>query len=478
MTAASAPTPTPAAVAARRWFPAIALLLLVGLAFRLALAFWVYPRSGLQADIGLFAHWAQKLAGDGPGAIYQGAPDLNYPPGYLWLLWAWGEIGTVLARDLGQHGPDIVTTGIKLPAILVDILVGWVLYRAVQRWHGSERWGLTVAAVWLFNPATWYDSTLWGQVDTIGVFVGGLALIWLIDRKPELATAAATLAILVKPQFAIFLGIVGVVLLRRHLHRPTAGVTWRTDRTGPIRLLTSAIAAGVVTIVVTFPFDLGSRTNSFAGVPVLHLLAGLLSVMASTAGQYANLTVNAFNPWALLGPDPLIGAHGLGRWMPDSIHVLGIPAFELGAGLFLLVTFGAVLLLWRRPDRDGILVAAVILATAFFVVPTRVHERYLFAAVGLGTLLLPRGRGWWAWLVLASAILLVNMHAILLLPQPWTGTAALKMLPFGDLAGSPTVATLAALGCIPMLLWPLIDGLRLWRQRQPRPASGEVVGAP
>mgnify|MGYP003350654294 CR=1 FL=1 len=42
-------------------------------------------------------------------------------------------------------------------------------------------------------------------------------------------------------------------------------------------------------------------------------------------------------------------------------------------------------------------IALAVLAIAFFVVPTRVHERYLFGAVAIGLLLLPRGRGWWAW---------------------------------------------------------------------------------
>ena len=193
-----------------------------------------------------------------------------------------------------------------------------------------------------------------------------------------------------------------------------------------------------------------------------------------SAVQFPDLTVNAYNPWAFVGPEPLIGAGRIpGPWTPDDLPILGIPAHLVGLAGYLLVTAGTVALLWRRPDRHGILVGAVILLTAFFVVPTRVHERYLFGAVAIGLLLLPRGRGWWAWAVAGSAILIVNMHAILTLGEPWTGTPALRDLPFGDLARSPLVATVVALATIPLLAWPIVDGIRLWRERPPaQPARG------
>ena len=119
----------------------------------------------------------------------------------------------------------------ELPGVLVDMVVAWVFYRAIRRWHGprmrGERWAVAVAAIYLFIPVTWYDSALWGQVDAIGVLVGTLALIWLIDRRPELAAGAAMAAALLKAQFALFLPIVAIVLLRRNLHRPRPGTGGR-----------------------------------------------------------------------------------------------------------------------------------------------------------------------------------------------------------------------------------------------------------
>ena len=41
----------------------------------------------------------------------------------------------------------------------------------------------------------------------------------------------------------------------------------------------------------------------------------------------------------------------------------------------------------RRPDRLTLLLGLTILAIAFYVVPTRVHERYAYPAIALAVIL-------------------------------------------------------------------------------------------
>jgi hypothetical protein len=485
--AVHAPGPAPLPLARLGPLPAIAIVLLAGLALRLLLAFVVFPRSGLWSDINLFADWSLTLADHGPWGFYENVGFSDYTPGYLAVLWLFGTAAKVVAGLTGGVALDVIPVWIKLPAILADLLVAWVFYRAIRRWHG-ERWGIAVAAAYLFVPVTWYDSALWGQVDAVGVLVGGLALIWLIDRRPELAAAAAMAAVLVKPQFGFFLPIVGLVLLRRHLRRPTppsgAVAEWkgdaldplrgwwaRQDRAGPVRLVTSALAALAVLLVVVIPFDLETRAPAaFAGIPVVGDIAGLASLVATTAGSYDVLTANAYNPWALVGPTPLVTAIGGDYiWTYDTLSIFGLPASLVGTLAFLAVSLAVAVLLWRRQDRDAILIAAVTLAVAFFVLPTRVHERYLFAAIGLGVLLLPRSRAWWAWFTAASTVALVNMHAVLSLPFRGYGTPEMRALPFADLAREPVVVAIVSLTCVPVLAWPLIEGWRLWRTGRTAP---------
>ena len=51
----------------------------------------------------------------------------------------------------------------------------------------------------------------------------------------------------------------------------------------------------------------------------------------------------------------------------------------------------------------GVVLASLLLAIAFFVLPTRVHERYLFPALALGALLVFSGRAW-PWLYAALSV--------------------------------------------------------------------------
>ena len=81
-----------------------------------------------------------------------------------------------------------------------------------------------------------------------------------------------------------------------------------------------------------------------------------------------------------------------------------------------------------RDDRWTIIVAAALLAAAFFVLPTRVHERYIFPVVALLPLLAVVARRWALALLLLSAGAFINLHGILTLP----------------LYGTPNVETLAA----------------------------------
>ncbi len=67
---------------------------------------------------------------------------------------------------------SLATALIKIPPMLLDIAVGYVLYRLVLGWawpgRRAEALALGAAALYVFNPVTWYDSALWGQTDAAG----------------------------------------------------------------------------------------------------------------------------------------------------------------------------------------------------------------------------------------------------------------------------------------------------------------------
>jgi hypothetical protein len=426
----------------RLWRHRLVLAILgAGLLLRIVLAFIVFPGQGLASDLGLFESWASTLAQVGPGAFYATAGTANYPPGYLYVLWLVGALGEPAGHLLEISSGQAIVLMLKIPAIAADVGLATLLYLAGRRWYG-QRAGLLAAAVYLFVPVTWYDSALWGQVDAVGALVMLAALVLLIEGWSEPAAALAAFGVLVKPQDAILLVVVVPILLRRHLFRVGSGPrvqlgrSWGDlnrrlggllQRQGPVRLATSAVAAAVVGITPLIPFDIGRwAPASLAEVPVVGHVAGLVALFVSVGGQFSVLTANAYNAWALVGPDPLSAAIGVSgaSWTPDSLILPGgLSAVTVGALLLVAVGLAVAGGLLARDDRLAILLGFSLVVFAFYAVPTRVHERYLFPFFASGALL---AAGAWptvSGLVSGAAGYLgvgflnaVNLHSVLAAP--------------------------------------------------------------
>ena len=307
--------PLPRRYSTAGWF---LVLLVTGIALRLALAYVVFPSQGFASDLEQFRNWSLDLAQSGAGSFYQNT-GANYPPGYMYVLWLLGELGGPIGSVLGVSASQATLLMLKLPAIAADGAIAVLLYRAATSWFGG-RAGLVAAALYLFVPVTWYDSALWGQVDAVGSLLILAALVALVDGWSEPATVLAVLSVLVKPQDAVCLVVLFPVLIRRHLLRVGTGPQPRLGarmaaidarlggllgEQGPIRLGTSLTLGALVGIVLLLPFDIASLAPaSLSTVPVIGHVAGLISLFGSAASQFDVLTANAFNGWALAGPNP------------------------------------------------------------------------------------------------------------------------------------------------------------------------------
>ena len=93
-----------------------------------------------------------------------------------------------------------------------------------------------------------------------------------------------------------------------------------------------------------------------------------------------------------------------------------IPGVVIGAVLLGRASCGAPSRRAVRDDRWTLLVAVTFLAIAFFILPTRVHERYIFPAIALMPLLAVVQRRWAIALLLLSVGAFINLHGILTLP--------------------------------------------------------------
>jgi predicted membrane-bound dolichyl-phosphate-mannose-protein mannosyltransferase len=389
----------------------IAILLIIGgVLLRVLVAGVLLPMSGFRIDVGDFTAWAQRLAASGPGSFYDASYFADYPPGYLYVLWFLGSIGQALKPI--TLGVDITAGLVKVPGIMADAGVAWMLFAYSRRfldrrffgWSGT-RIGLVALAIYLFNPATLFDSAVWGQIDSVGTLVLLATLYFLARGWTEAASVGAVVALLVKFQFAFVIPIVAIVGIKRHLFGRSSDPE-RDGHPDSLRVLTS-LAAGLGTLVLLIlPFGM----TLWSPDPSQLSLIGKFDEATKT---YAGLTINAFNlwrnPWSGLGDQPYWGCD-----VPSAACTNGAGvAFVLGSYAVswqlvgtVLFAAAALIALWhvaRRDDAVGILDSALLLAVAFFAVPTRVHERYLFPALALAAPLVARG---WRWMLIYGALAL------------------------------------------------------------------------
>ena len=471
---------------------AILAILALGLVFRLIIAL-LNPGSGFKVDLTSFQFWANDLATNGLNGFYNRPFFHDYTPGSLYVLWLVGVVGK------GASGTGGLGDLIKIPSILADVGLGWLVWSMARELGAGRRASLIGAALVVFNPVTWFDSVLWGQVDSFGVIFLLLGLRALWRDQPERAAILTVVAALIKPQLAILAPLVAVVTIRRALwpvraaasgrDGDRAGTAWSgadaavpegspdvgrpfdwerrsfewERRTGhPIRILTTGLAGFLTAVAMCVPFGLsviGPPTQ-----PGSWFQSGLVDQIFKTAAGYPFASVNAYNPWALASVDGT-GVAANSVWACDSvvktITISGIsctdavmfgpiPAVYVGgvllAAAFVLVSLAVAL----RPTPRTMLVGLTILAIAFFVLPTRVHERYLYPFVALGAILAAVSVRWRIAYAVLSLTTFLNMYVVLTTLYPsnrvpdWLGIGAAVRGTAGvtAVAGAVTVAAI------------------------------------
>jgi Gpi18-like mannosyltransferase len=206
-------------------------------------------------------------------------------------------------------------------------------------------------ALYAFNPAVVFNAAVWGQFDAIYTFFLVSSLFLVFNSKPKLAVVAFMLGVLTKPQ-SIALAPLFFFLVWR-----------KTDWKG---ILTSVLIAAGTVFAVILPFEWTD------GNPVTFLT----KLYFGAYGGYPFTTINAFNVWGFGG-----------MWGQDTQVT-----FLLGWTMFAAVAAFALYFVHRRYDSAGepvVLFAAFLLFFAFFMLPTRIHERYLFPAMAMLALMFP-----------------------------------------------------------------------------------------
>lgn len=279
---------------------------------------------------------------------------------------------------------------LKLPAILSDFGIAYLIYKIT-----SKKWA---SIVWLINPVIWYNSTIWGQYDSVINFFALLSFYFIYRKKLLFAILAFCLSIYIKASLLIFAPIFLITALLKNFKLKD----W----------IVSCILTLLAIVLVTLPFSHGNPIVWLYGLYVKKVFVQQLHV----------ITANAFNLWS--------GVAGIHE-RPDSLPFLGFTYQIWGTVLFLLSYIPVLINLFKNKTEKNIIWSLALVAFASFTLMTNMHERYIYPLFPYLTILFALSTGYikvWQY-TLISAIALLGMYNFWFVPKI---SLIIDFLSFGD----------------------------------------------
>jgi len=392
----------------RRAQLAVAAAIALGVLIRLL----VVPAKGFPTDVETFEAWAERLAQIGPGRFYEPGYFSDYPPAFLYVLWSLGAL----------FDGELLRLAVKAISIPADIGIALLAARLTWRTAGRSA-AVAAAALWSLQPGVIFGGPYWGQVDAVGTLplLGSVAAAG--SRRWWLAGVLGAVAGLVKPQFGI--GLLVIV----------AAASFEFVREARWRPLAATLGAAAATAY--------ALSVPFWGPEPTRIAAELVRLVRSASETYPYTSLYAFNGWSIF----------FDFWKPDAGLVVW------GGVLLVAGLIASAIPLWWRRDTAVLLACAVFAGLAFYFLPTRAHERYLFPVFALALpLAVARRRVLVPYFVLALTFALSLYYAFtryeqyvdLRVPQIVEATIFSR-------SGQIGIA-LAMMGAAAYLVWRLVRG--------------------
>lgn len=276
----------------------------------------------LELDHGTFVAWSASLFENGFSAFYNNWSD--YLPGYPYVLWVLGKINAF------NIVPQVLL--FKLPAILSDLISGYLIYRILRESKGTKL-ALIGVCIYIFNPAIFANSALWGQVDSF-IALFSILSIYLLPDNFILSAVSLSIGTLIKPQVAFLVPLIILIMIRYKFSFK--------------KILAYGFVGLFIFILMFLPFKNEPNLFNF-----------IISRLTLSANQYPYTSVNVFNFWGLFG-----------QWKPDNYY------FQFGGYITFLVSFAFLSKkLWKAQDFEYKVAAFIFAFTVLFF--TRMHERHM-----------------------------------------------------------------------------------------------------
>lgn len=332
----------------------IFFLLAALIAFLLRLFLAPLPNFTSYGDLSSYIAWGQHIAKNGPQSFYSGVWS-DYLPGYLYVLWFISNIPSWLTI----HSMSIATEILyKFPSILADLANGFLILLIAKRIVTPKK-ALAAAIIFLFNPAIFANSTLWGQADSFMTLFLLSSFYFLLIGNLPISAILLGLGQMIKPIALFCLPIYLIYLILQ-----------KYDLTRIILYLAIFI---IIIIIIFLPFN--NSNNIFQFIIERHTI---------TSNQYPYTTVNAINFWSAVG----------NFWQSDQQIFLGISLQKWGYLFFgsIYLILLTILTLGFKKVYNKTLLLTLVSTCCFFAMYlflTRMHERHAFFALSFISIILP-----------------------------------------------------------------------------------------
>ena len=284
---------------------------------------------------------------------------------------------------------------IHMPAILADFGIAYLIYKFT-----NKKWA---SILWLINPVIWYNSSVWGQYDSVINFLALLSFYLLIAKK-NLPTKLAKLrlsfsflafifSLYIKLSLIIFVPIWLIVALKQKY-----------------RLSNWVVATGISflgIILLSLPFAQDEPVRWLYYLYKDKVLTQQMQV----------ITANAFNFWSLLtGPE--LRSHSL-PFIGLTYQIWGYILFGVFY-LLLLYRFFRLVFINHNSLIINLVWSLALTAFSSFMLLTNMHERYLYPLFPYLTILVGMRLVSVYPYIFISLLSLFNMYNLWFVPNvPW-----------------------------------------------------------
>lgn len=341
-------------------------ILFLALILRLFLMFL----SASHPDIGNHVDWGERLFEYTPRHFYTGeiwsVSRPNQPFASIYLFAAIAKLRLwimTLAWDLNLKFPlfpskliPLLSTNLhhwllKLPFIFSDLAIAFLIYKIGQKYFPKK--SLLAAALFLFNPAVIYNSTVWGQTDSLINLLALLGIFLITQKKFFSGIFIFLTSFIFKISLIIYLPIFALLLL------------YYFPKSSRLILLSSLLFL-VSFILLSLPF---SGLNFLPWFKQTFIDTVLLS-------QGHMLNGNAFNLWFLVNGADLTTSE-LQTWSIFTYR-------QISQIIFFLFQ---IPLWWHyfksKKTLNNTFKALFLAAFSAFLILTNMHERYLYPTLPL-----------------------------------------------------------------------------------------------